>query len=268
LSSGGLDATWLDGFGAHPLELPALEAACELHHIPWSRWAHAAWKAWQSSGCPSHADRLFAPDGEHRARFWPHLPPEVMAAAWPRWVASGCRWPLELFGASQWSAFVDLFVQRWQHAPQSGLWQEAFARLPEAELERAVSEAQLLDDAAGSRLTRPLLEQVWRRCPSWAGAELRRRADGGHAPALARLLDAVPHDGDDPVVQLLAEELSRRSTQRGVIDVARRWLFEKISARRSDWRSAYALFAELEARLARAERVRSVFDTRAPSHDP
>lgn len=268
LQDGALDAAWLAGFGAHPLELPALEAACALRNVAWSRWAHAAWKAWQNAGCPAHADSLFSPEGEHRSRLWPHLPPEVMAAAWPRWVASGRRWPFELFGASQWAAFVDLFVQRWQQTPESALWREAFAHLPQAELERAVHAAQLLDAAVDARFTQPLLRQAWRRSPTWLAGELSRHADAGQARAVARLLAAVPEDIEDRLVQRLSEELARRTTQRGVIDAARAWLFEKISARRSDWRAAYALFAELEARLARAERVRGAFDARAPSRDP
>lgn len=266
LARGGLDAAWLEGFGQHPLELPALDAACVLQHVPWSRWAHAAWKAWQARGCPASCDALFAPDGEHRARFWPHLPPEVLAAAWPRWVASDARWPFELFGPSQWSAFVDGFVRRWREAPHSRLWRQAFELLPQPELTRALGEAGLLD-ATDLQATRPLLGVAWRRFPGWLGAELRRCADAGEAQVFAGLLGAVPHDAEAEVLQLLAEELSRRSTQRAVIDAARVWLFEKISARRSDWRSAYVLFAELEARLARAERVRGVFDTRAAGQE-
>jgi hypothetical protein len=268
LASGGFSGEWLDDFGAHPLELPALEAACAARHLPWSRCAHAVWKAWQNRGCPAQSEGLLGPGSVFRERFWPHLPPEVLAAAWPRWVASAQSWPFELFGPSQWAAFVDLFVQRWLRAPDSGVWRAAFVALPRTELQRAVQEGRLLDGAAGAIETRPLLELAWQRLPAWLGAELRGRANGGDARAVAGLLAAVPHEVEDEVVQLLCEELSRRSTQRAVIDSGRAWLFAKISARRSDWRAAYALFDELEARLARAERVRSVFDTRAPSQEP
>ncbi|HTV17974.1 MAG TPA: hypothetical protein VMG12_04865, partial [Polyangiaceae bacterium] len=73
---------------------------------------------------------------------------------------------------------------------------------------------------------------------------------------LARLLDAAPPPLDDALLGPLADELSRRSTRRDVIDAARAWLLAKISARRGDWRAAYALLAELESRLERAERAR------------
>jgi hypothetical protein len=265
LGSAGMDGAWLDGFGAHPLELPALEAACAQRQVPWSRWAHAAWKAWQGHGCPERHDRLFSPDAVHHQRFWPHLPPEVMASAWTRWVASGASWPFEYFGVSQWSAFVDLFVKRWQQAPESPLWRAAIAQMPLGELQRALGEAALLD--TGTAAAQVLIERAWQRFPAWLTDELCQRAGSGDARAVAQLLARAPHDAEDALVQVLCKELGQRSTQRAVIDAARAWLFAKISARRSDWRSAYALLNELEARLARAERVRSVFDAHAPSQE-
>src|SRR5690606_35789144 len=85
LTEGGLEDAWLDGLGDHPLELRALVAACSLRHVAWARMAHALWKTWQGRGCPARDDRLFSPDGPHRELFWPHLPPEVLGAAWARW---------------------------------------------------------------------------------------------------------------------------------------------------------------------------------------
>src|SRR5204863_1846494 len=61
LIDGELESSWLRGFGAHPLELRALQAACALRRVAWSRMAHALWKNWQSRGCPADADRLLSP---------------------------------------------------------------------------------------------------------------------------------------------------------------------------------------------------------------
>jgi hypothetical protein len=100
------------------------------------------------------------------------------------------------------------------------------------------------------------LERAWRRFPAWMSALLTERASAADARGVARLLDAAPAPLDDELLPALAEELSQRSCRREVIDAARAWLLAKISARRGDWRPAYALLAELESRLARAERAR------------
>lgn len=260
LLEGGLDGAWLDGLGDHPLELRALEAACTLRHVAWPRMAHALWKTWQSRGCPARDARLFSPDGPYRELLWPHLPPEVLGAAWTRWTPHA-PWPYASFSAVQWSAFVDYFGERWQREPDARVWREAFEHLNLEQTKRAVDLGQLLDSAlldSALPAARVLLERVWQRFPAWFSTRLRECAAAGEARAVTRLLDAAPAPLEDDLMRPFADELSRRSTRREIIDAARSWLCAKVSARRGDWRAAYALLAELEGRLARAERARGV----------
>lgn len=262
LLDGELESEWLLGFGAHPLELRALQAACALRGVAWSRMAHALWKSWQLRGCPPEDDRLFAPDSLAASHFWPHLPPEVMGTAWVRWTAAP-RWPFACLGPLQWSAFVDYFADRWRRAPSSGVWLSAFEHMDLASMQRAVERGQVLE--APALEVRPLLERAWRRFPSWLSARLCECAAAGDAAAVTHLLESAPPALEDELAGVIGEELSRRSTRRAVIDAARAWLFAKISARRGNWRSAYARLAELETRLARAERARGVT---SPQLDP
>jgi hypothetical protein len=262
LLDGELDSAWLRDFGAHPLELRALQAACVLCGIAWSRMAHALWKNWQVRGCPAEGDRLFAPDSPDASHFWPHLPPEVMGTAWVRWT-SAPHWPFACFGPQQWSAFVDYFAERWRRAASSGVWRTAFEHMDLASVQRAVERGRLLEAPPGE--LRPLLDCIWRRFPGWLSARLCESAASGDAGAVAQLLESAPHAIEDEIARRLGDELSRRSTRRPVIDAARAWLFVKISARRGDWRSAYAQLGELETRLARAERARGA---PTPALDP
>lgn len=253
LTDGAIDAAWLEGFGDHPLDLRALAAACELRQVAWSRMAHALWKTWQHRGCPAECDRLFAPDGPHRDRLWPHLPPEVLGAAWERW-AERAAWPLDSFGSGLWTAFVDYFAERWPRAPGSPVWCQAFDQMSLEHLQHSVARAELL--AADGPEVRGWLERAWRRFPAWMSALLAERTAVADARGVTHLLEAAPAPLDDGLLRPLGEELSQRSTRREVIDAARAWLLAKVSARRGDWRAAYALLAELENRLARAERAR------------
>jgi hypothetical protein len=261
LLDGELDSAWLRGFGAHPLELRALQAACSLRGIAWSRMAHALWKNWQVRGCPAEGDRLLSPDSPDASHFWPHLPAEVMGTAWVRWTAAP-HWPFACFGPLQWSAFVDYFADRWRRVPSSGVWRAAFEQMDLASMQRAMERGRLLE--APPEPVRPLFECAWRRFPVWLSARLCEFAASGDAGAVAHLLESAPHALEDEIASALGDELARRSTRRPVIDAARAWLFAKISARRGDWRSAYARLGELETRLARADRARgapaSVFD--------
>jgi hypothetical protein len=253
LTEGELDAAWLEGFGEHPLDLRALRAACELRHVAWPRMAHALWKTWQHRGCPAESERLFAPDGPHRELLWPHLPPEVLGAAWARWTDHP-TWPFASFGTAQWAAFVDYFAERWQHAPAAPVWRRAFEQMSLQYLQPAVVRAELLGGDGPDVLA--LLECGWRRFPDWFSTLLIERAAAADARGFARLLDTAPPPLDDQIVRPLGEELSRRSTRREVIDAARAWLLAKISSRRGDWRRAYALLDDLERRLARAQLAR------------
>jgi hypothetical protein len=253
LIDGELDGAWLVGVGAHPLELRALQAACALRRVPWSRMAHALWKSWQRRGCPADGDRWLTPDSADSPHFWPYLPPEVLGTAWARWT-SAPAWPFACFGPRQWSAFVDYFGERWQKAPRSAVWRVAFEHIDGALAEHALEHGQLLH--APEPEVVPLLACIWRRFPGCLVTRLAQSASGGDAAAVARLLTTAPHALDAELVRVLAEELSRRSTERPVVDAARAWLVAKVSERRSDWRGAYALLSELENRIGRAERAR------------
>ena len=250
-----LDGHWLRGFGAHPLDLPALQAACASRGVGWPRMAHALWKAWHGRGCPADAELLFAPDGpEHRA-MWPHLPSEVLASIWSRWTARESPWPFECFGPSQWSSFIELFGTRWRRTPLNPIWSAAVDAMTLEQVRQAVAGGALLD--AREPAARVLVERVGRRFPDWLAATLAERADAGDAGAVEVLLgSARASAGEDALVGTLGESLARRTTQLPVIDVARRFLHEKIRERRGDWRRAYALFVDLEERLARAARAR------------
>jgi hypothetical protein len=256
LLEGALPSEWLQGFGEHPLELRALEAACTLRGIAWSRMAHALWKSWQARGCPA-GDRLLAGDGRDHERLWPHLPPEVMAAGWARWTSTSTPLPFGCFGASQWAAFVDLFAMRWRLARESPIWSAAFDAMDLEPLRRAVSSGHLLAGADEPGV-RPLLTQVWHRFPSWLSAQLCERASNADAPALTRLLESAPEELGDELVRVLSSELAKRSTQRTVIDAARAWTFRRVASRRGDFHAAYALLVELESRLLRAQRARGL----------
>ena len=254
LLAGDIPGGWLRGFGEHPLELRALQAACALQRVSWPRMAHALWKSWQSSDCPADAERPFAPAGPYRDQLWPHLPAEVLSSAWARWVAADTPWPFECFSASQWSVFVDLFAERWRLAPRSAVWQAAFERMDLAHLARAIDAGGLLQPHADGS-AEPLLASACRRYPGWLTAKLRETAASADDGALSRLLRAAPRELTDELVGVLSEELSRRSTQRSVMDVARAWLHGLLATRSGDFRRAYTLFAELEQRLARARRA-------------
>jgi hypothetical protein len=184
---------------------------------------------------------------------WPHLPAEVLGAAWERWTASS-RWPFATFGTSQWSAFIDYFIERWRRAPSARLWRAAFEHLQLDGLERAVDGGLLLETRDPD--ARVLLACAWRRFPAWTAAKLGERAGNGEATAVGALLDAAPAPLESDVVGVLTEELSRRSARREVIDTARAWLHDKVAARRGDWLRAYTLLSELEHRLARAHLAR------------
>jgi hypothetical protein len=216
--------------------------------------AHALWKSWQSDGCREETLLPFAPASPYRDQLWPHLPPEVLSAAWAPWVKANTPWPFECFGASQWSAFVDLFAERWRRAPHSVVWQAAFERMDLAHLTRAIDAGRLLDAPPGGG-AEPLLASACRRYPGWLSAKLRESATAADARALGSLLAAAPGELTDDIVRVLSEELSRRSTQRAVMDVTRAWLHPLLAARRGDFRHTYALFVDLEQRLARARRA-------------
>jgi hypothetical protein len=215
--------------------------------------AHALWKSWQNRGCPADQDVLLSPDSAGAAQLWPHLPPEVLGTAWVRWTGAQ-SWPLSSFGPIQWAAFVDYFGDRWRRAPASAVWPAAFECMDLAYVERAVERGQLLREPIPEG--RPLLERLWQRFPSWLLARLCELAASGEGDAVSRLLETAPPAREAEIVRTLAEELSRRSTQRSVIDGARSWLYAKVAARRGEWQSAYSLLAELERRLARAQRAR------------
>jgi hypothetical protein len=252
-----IPGAWLRGFGEHPLELRALQAACALRRISWPRMAHALWKSWQSNGCPEETELAFAPAGPYRDQLWPHLPPEVLSAVWARWVAADVPWPFECFGASQWATFVDLFAERWRRAPGSAVWRAAFERMDLGHLSQAVEAGGLFEPDPEGAAER-LLASACRRYPGWLWTKLRASAAAGDAGTLTLLLRAAPTLLVDELVRVLSEELSRRSTQRAVMDVARAWLHGLLSARRGDFRRVYALFVDLEERLARAERARGL----------
>jgi hypothetical protein len=256
LLEGALPGEWLQGFGEHPLELRALEAACALRGIAWSRMAHALWKSWQARGCP-HDDRLLSPAGRDRERLWPYLPPEVMAAGWARWTGAASTLPFACFGPSQWTAFVELFAMRWRLARESPIWAAAFEAMELESLQRAVLRGHLIagPDEPG---VRPLLAQAWRRFPTWLAAQLCERASSADAPALTRLLETAPDELGDELVRVLSTELVKRTTQRPVIDAARAWSLRKVASRRGDFHAAYALFMDLESRLQRAQRARGL----------
>jgi hypothetical protein len=180
-----------------------------------------------------------------------------MAAGWARWTSAAATLPFACFGASQWTAFVDLFAMRWRLARESPIWPAAFDAMDLESLQRAVLRGHLLagPDEPG---VRPLLTQAWRRFPAWLSAQLCERASNADAPALTRLLETAPEELGDELVRVLSTELAKRSTQRTVIDVVRAWSFRRLASRRGDFHAAYALFVELENRLLRAQRARGL----------
>jgi hypothetical protein len=251
-----VDGHWLRGFGAHPLDVPALQAACASRGVGWPRMAHALWKAWHGRGCPADAELLFAPDGPQHRTMWPHLPSEVLASLWSRWTSREAPWPFECFGPSQWASFLDLFGARWRRTAHSPLWRTAVDAMTLEQVRLAVAGGALLDGREPA--ARALVERVARRFPGWLAAALAEHADAGDAVAVDVLLGSASAAGEDALLATLTESLARRTTQRPVIDVARRYLHEKIRERRGDWRRAYAVFVDLEERLARAQRARGL----------
>ncbi len=241
------------GFGSHPLELRALQAACALERVAWPRMAHALWKNWQSRGCPEDTDVLLGPASPHAEQLWPHLPREVLEAAWARWARQARAWPFHCFGRAQWAAFVDYWGQRWHADAENPAWLDAFESMDQEWAERALEQGQLLAASADTGL--PLLRAAWRRFPAWLLTLLGARLTAGDAPAVSRSLQAAPPDLDVELIRLLSEALARRTTERPVLDEARRWLSAKVSARRPGWRPAYSLLVELEQRLARSLRA-------------
>jgi hypothetical protein len=250
----------LQEIGDQPIELEALGAHCELSGVAWSRMARAIWKSWQAQGCPADRDGLLGPLAPTRDRFWPHLPPEVFDAAWPRWVQGGGSWPFSAFGPTQWSAFIDNWSRHWLTRGDSSVYHAAFEVMGLESVRHAIDVGQLLNAPEAECL--PLLAILWRRFPSALLTLLCERQKSADTPAVSRLLRSAPASASTDVVRALAEGLAPRSTERAMLDEARQWLSSRVSARGADWRPAYALLVELEARVARAVRARGGARTR------
>lgn len=237
-----------------PLELRALQRECELQRVTWPRMAQELWSTWRGQGCPASGDELFGPASSCREQLWPYLPRDVLSLCWRRWTAGVSTWPFRCFGRAQWAAFMDQWARHWRLDPACSVWREAFEHMDAECADVALKSGRLHEapEAQGA----PLLSSLWRRFPGATLAGLGECVDRDEAAALAALLSSTPADAASDSVRVLSERLSRRTAKRTVVEAARRWLSERISARGPDWRGAYALLTELERRLARSRLAR------------
>jgi hypothetical protein len=248
----------VEGLGAHPLELRALETLCEHEHIPWPRMAQTIWLAWSDAGAPESGASLLGPESPNAALFWPHLPVLAFSAVWQRWAGLAPRFPYASFDKPQWGSFVKHWCQELARStPRWPLvhWRAAFDAIDQGWAAHACDESGLLVRAPADASV--LFEVLWRRYPAWlmelVGAALLLANPGG----LALLLAAAPPDQSPALVSKLSSGLDKRSGS-GSVDAARAWLRRQIVQRRAGWRDAYALLGELELRVSRAERARGL----------
>ncbi len=253
LLDGELHGALLLGFGAHPLEVRALQAECAAGRVAWPRMAHAIWKSWHARGCPRDGELLLGPESSSRDQLWPHLPAEVLQTAWPRWAPQSSAWPFHCFARPQWLAFASSWGRHWlEHAGAD--WQPAFELMDFEAVERALTLARFFDGPDAQCLR--LLPTLWRRFPAWLLEVTSQRLAQGDVHAVSRLLRSAPSRLDAELLPALSRELSRRSTEQPMLDEARSWLVGRVSARARHWRDAYALLVELESRLARSLKAR------------
>lgn len=254
----------LDGDDIEPLatlihtrvELEALRAECARRDVDWPRMARAIWRRWFDAGCPLAGDALLGPRSASPDLFWPYLTAEVLDLVWGRWAPDAELWPFELFGQAQWAAFTANLARRARTAGDISVWRRAFELMDEECVTRVVEQVRLLDAAEGELA--PLLSSAWTRFPSRMRALLDERLEASDVVAVGRVLHAAPVAAGPALVAALASALARRSTTRALIDVARGWLTRSISARVPEWRAAYTLLVELDARVERAQRARGV----------
>lgn len=253
LLDGDLGDVPLADVSLRPIEQQALEKECEVHRVTWPHMARDLWSSWQSQGCAASGDALFGPASSSRERLWPYLPREVLTLCWQRW-SQEPAWPFHCFGLAQWSAFIELWARHWSAAPQCHVWLRAFQVMDAQWAELALRDAKLLSstDAHGTAL----LSLLWQRFPAATLGVVGDCLSRGDATALTSLLRSARAEAGVELVRKLSEGLSRRATDRAVVEAARRWLSERIAARGPEWRSAYALFTELEQRLARVRKAR------------
>jgi hypothetical protein len=255
-AAGNPEGLPFDGFGAHAIEMRALGAECERQRIAWPRMAQALWRSWRARGRPETGAVFLGPEGPCCELFWPHLPAEVLDAAFSRWADEAAPWPLEHFGPNQWATFLARWGRHFERHTASRLWSAAFERMELSWLEQALGEGALW--SAHPEHVRSLFAICWRRLPGRLLALVVERVNSSDADGLSRLLDSAPSSGDAALYRALAEALAPRTVQHTVLEVARAWLAARVHARSNEWRSAYALFDEIEARVARAARARGV----------
>jgi hypothetical protein len=253
LLDGELNGELLSGFGSHPLEVRALQAECISGRIAWPRMALALWKGWQARGCPRDGEVSFGPESPSRDQLWPHLPAEVLEAAWSGWALRSSSWPFHCFERVQWLAFATSWGRHWRERADAD-WQAAFELMDFEAVERALTLARFFDGPDAQCLR--LLPVLWRRFPAWLIEVTSERLAQGDVPAVSRLLRSAPPQLDAELLPALSRELARRSTEQAMLDEARSWLMGRVAARTRQWREAYGLLVELESRLARSLKAR------------
>ncbi|HVZ34776.1 MAG TPA: hypothetical protein VG963_20250, partial [Polyangiaceae bacterium] len=244
----------IEDVGSTPIEVRALKLAGEQAGLAWEALVQGLWRAWQARPKSGAGDVLLGPDGACHALFWPHLPADVIDSACARWADQRC--PLGCWGPSQWASFVSRFGWHFARQPRAALWLQAFEQMDRATLERAISDAVLWN--ADESEVRPLFAIGWRRAPEHLLALLLEQLGSGSTAAVLRLLQSAPSSADEALFTALGPALAPRTVQRPVLEVSQRWLAARVRARRTHWRQAYTLCAELEERIRRAMRARGI----------
>lgn len=243
--------SWVAKLGAHALEFAALRHECKLAAVEWPRMARALWQAFERAGRPSEGDALFSSSASAARWLWPHVPPALLPRLLLRYRNRGADWSPASLSASHWEALL-AELARSPDSADGATWLPIVEALPPTWARKLWSEETLFllpPDAAEQ-----LLEALWRRFPELL-LEYLRSATPVDGARLSRVLDSAPPEHAEGLMQPLREMAIRPGASRTTLDAARSWLSRQVHERSSHWRSAYALLAQLEKRIARARRA-------------
>jgi len=235
---GVLSWTTVAGIADGALGLPALQALARERDVPFSSVASAIWEAWDDAQRPALGATFLGPDSAYASLFWPHVPAELLEALLCDARASNI--PYEMFGDSQWRAFLAAL----DTAPSRAEDTRAFSLAPDFVLSEALGRG--VESAA-------LFKVLWQRDPDRAGRELSRamadRADDHELARLSGLLAAAPPSQFARLSELFAHKsLANLETRK--LGAIRSFLHARVRERKPGYLEAYARLSAIERSLS------------------
>jgi hypothetical protein len=218
------------------LGLPALQALAGDRGVPFASVASAIWQAWDDAQRPRLGADFLASDAVHSARFWPHIPADILQGLLCD--AQTRNVPYESFGEAQWRAFIAAL----DTAPARAEDARAFPLSPDFVLTEALKRG--IESPA-------LFKSLWQRDPDRAAAEVAHalESDDRELGRLSGLLAATP-PAQFPRISELFSRPSLVNLERTKLGVVRRFLHDQIRLRKAGYVEAYARLSAIERLLS------------------